>query len=905
MAAIVPHTANAIFAVSLLPPRILFRFPSMPTSPSPSTAPPLLSTTSLSLSSSKPCHGLFNSTSPTQYLTFPQSAVSNSESLFASRPVDNSLSPITSGFNLLRLSTRYGDADLARAVHARFLKLDEDIYLGNALFSAYLRLGLVRDADRVFSGLFCPNVVSYTALISGFSKSNREDDAVELFFAMLDSGIEPNEYTFVAILTACSRNMDYQLGSQVHGIVIKLGYMSCVFICNALMGFYSECGFLELVLRLFDEMLERDITSWNTVISSVVKEFRYDEAFDYFRGMQRSYGLRVDHFSLSTLLTASAGSVMTLKGQQLHALALKVGLESHLSVSNALIGFYTKCGRVNDVMALFEAMPIRDVITWTGMITSYMEFGKLDLAVEAFNKMPERNYVSYNAVLAGLSKNGEWSRALELFIEMLEEGMEISDYTLTSIINVCGLLENFKVSQQIQGFIIKFGILSNYCIETALVDMYTRCGRMEDAKKMFHQRSLENDCTAMLTSMICRYARSGQLNEAISLFHSGQSEGAIVMDEVVSTSILSLCGSIGFHEMGKQMHCHSLKSGLITDIGVVNATVSMYSKCWNMDDAVRVFNTMNAQDIVSWNSLVAGHLLHRQGDKALEIWKKMDKTGIKPDDITFVLIISAYRHTELNLVDSCRGLFVSMETKYNIKPTSEHYASFVSVLGRWGLLEEAEETIRKMPFKPDVCVWRALLDSCRFHKNERMETLAGKCILAMEPKDPFTYILKSNLYSASGRWHYSEKVREEMREKGYRKHPSQSWIVHENKIHSFYTRDKSHPREKDIYSGLNILILECLKVGYVPNTSFVLQEVEEHQKKEFLFYHSGKLAATFGILMSKPGKPIRIVKNVLLCGDCHTFLKYVSMITRRKIFLRDTSGFHCFANGKCSCKGYW
>ncbi|XP_022977236.1 pentatricopeptide repeat-containing protein At5g03800 [Cucurbita maxima] len=903
MAAIVPHSANAISAASLLPSAIPFRFPSMPINSSPSTPPPpLLSKTSLSLCNPKPCHLPLNSTSPTHFLAC---AVSISEPLFASRSVYNSTSPITSGFDLLRLSTRYGDADLARAVHACFLKLEEDVYLGNALIATYLRLGLVQDADKVFSGLSCPNVVSYSAMISGFSKSNREDEAVELFFAMLDSGIEPNEYTFVAILTACIRNMDYQLGSQIHDIIIKLGYLNCVFICNALLGFYSKCGFLELVLRLFDEMPERDITSWNTVISSLVSEFRYDEAFGYFRGMQRSEGLRVDNFSLSTLLTASTGSVKPMKGQQLHALGLKVGLESHLSVSNSLIGFYTKCGSVNDVMKLFEAMPIRDVITWTGMITSYMEFGKSDLAVEVFNNMPERNCVSYNAVLAGLSRNGNGSRALELFIEMLDEGMEISDCTLTSIINACGLLRNLKLSQQIQCFIIKFGILSNSCIETALVDMYTRLGRMADAEKMFHQRSLENDYTAMLTSMICGYARNKQLNEAISLFHSGQSEGAIVMDEVVSTSILSLCGSIGFHEMGKQMHCHALKSGIITDTGVGNATVSMYSKCWNMDDAVRVFDTMNMQDVVSWNGLISGHLLHRQGDKTLEIWKKMEKAGVKPDNITFVLIISAYKHTELDLVDRCRSLFFSMKTKYNIKPTSEHYASFISVLGRWGYLEEAEETIRRIPFEPGVNVWRALLDSCRINKNERLEKVAARCILAVEPKDPFTYILKSNLYSASGRWLYSEKVREDMREKGFRKHPSQSWIIHENRIHSFYARDKSHPQVKDIYSGLDILVLECLKAGYVPDTSFVLQEVEEHQKKEFLFYHSGKLAATFGILLTRPGQPVRIVKSVRLCGDCHTFLKYVSIITRRKIFVRDTSGFHCFADGQCSCKDYW
>jgi hypothetical protein len=156
----------------------------------------------------------------------------------------------------------------------------------------------------------------------------------------------------------------------------------------------------------------------------------------------------------------------------------------------------------------------------------------------------------------------------------------------------------------------------------------------------------------------------------------------------------------------------------------------------------------------------------------------------------------------------------------------------------------------------------------------------------MEPVDPSTYILVSNLYSASRRWHWSEMVREDMRERGFQKHWGRSWIIYQNKIHSFYAKDKSHPQVKDIYSGLEILILECLKAGYVPDTSFVLHEVEEHQKKYFLFYHSAQLAATYELLNTRPRKPIRILNNIILCGNCHTFLKYVSIITKRDFFKR-------------------
>lgn len=896
----------------------LSHFASKPTSPLPSSSSQLsLQTSSLFLSSSK-SKSLHHHHHHHNYVFFAASATQSllppkPQPLFTSGSFDDPSSPeIRSGcdihglLDLLRLSARCGDVELAKAVHAFILKVEEeDIFLSNALIAAYVKLGLVVEAYRAFRSISSPNVVSYTGLISGFSKSNREDEAIKLFFRMRSSGIEPNEYSFVAILTACIRILELELGFQVHALAVKMGYLDSAFVSNALMGLYGKCRCMDLVLKLFDELPHRDLASWNTAIFSLVNEFVYGKAFEFFREMRRNDGLGVDHITVSTLLTACTDSNALVEGQEIHAHAIKFGLETNLSVSNALIGFYTKCGSVKDVMALFERMLVTDTITWTEMITAYMKFGLMDLALEAFEKMPERNSISYNALLTGFCKNELGWKALNLFTNMVEECIELTDFTLTSVVNACGLITDRKVSEQIHGFIVKCGIGSNTCIEAALLDMCTRCGRMADAKKMFNRWPVHLDSSVVLTSMICGYARNGQLDEGISLFQLSQSEGTMVVDEVASTSVLGLCGSIGFHDMGKQMHSLVIKSGFLTDLGVGNAIVSMYAKCWNMEGAIKAFETMAEHDVVSWNCLIAGHLLHRQGDEALAVWSKMEKTGITPDKITFTLIISAYRHTKANLVDNCRSLLFSMKTNYDIEPTSEHFASFVGVLGYWDLLEEAEEMVSKLPFEPDVSVWRSLLNSCRIRLNTAMGKRVAKRILAMEPNDPSTYILVSNLYSASGRWHCSEMVREVMRERGFRKLPGQSWIVHQNKIYSFYARDKSHPQVKDIYSGLEILILECLKAGYVPDTSFVLHEIEEHQKKDFLFNHSAKLAATFGLLMTKPGKPVRVVKNIVLCGDCHTFLKYVSIVTRREIFVRDASGFHCFSSGQCSCKDYW
>ncbi|KAF7848553.1 hypothetical protein BT93_L1856 [Corymbia citriodora subsp. variegata] len=578
-----------------------------------------------------------------------------------------------------------------------------------------------------------------------------------------------------------------------------------------------------------------------------------------------------------------------------HAVVLRQELEENPSLGNALIVAYLKLGRTSDAYSVFDGLPHPNVVSYTAVVSG---LAKADRGLEAVE-------VFFRLMGSGLCKNGKASEVLDLFISMVEDGLELTDYTLTTVAKACGLLGAGKLSEQLQGFIIKFGPLANACVEAALLDMCTHCGRMVDAGKMFKRWPFEWDSSIICTSMICGYARNGLPDEAILLFCRCKVEGSIILDEVASTSILGVCGTLGSDKMGEQIHCHVLKSGLFSDLEVSNSLISMYSKCWNMDAAKKVFNIMPAHDVVSWNGLIAGFIIHRRGDDALSVWSNLHDAGIKPDKISILLVISAYKYTKMCLVDECCRFFSSIQTEFDMEPSQEHYTSFVGVLGFWGFLELAEKTISNMPFEPEASVWRALLDGCRIHSNAILGKRVIKHLLLMEPRDPSTYVLVANLYSASGRWHCSETVRKEMRVKGFQKQPSRSWVIHQDKIISFYTRDKSHSQAKDIYSGLEILISECQKAGYVPDTSFVLQEVGEHQKMDFLFYHSAKLAAAFGLLMNRPGKPIKIVKNISVCGDCHQFLKYTSAITNRQILLRDASGFHYFSSGRCSCNDRW
>ncbi|XP_071701894.1 pentatricopeptide repeat-containing protein At5g03800-like isoform X2 [Rutidosis leptorrhynchoides] len=869
----------------------------LPISTTTATAAPSSSSLSSSSSSSSSSSTIFPKLSP------PNSTI-------------NSLSFSNKIPHLLQLSLQTKNNKLAMSIHTSLIKNlqtnnPKHTYFFNTLILTYFKLGLSFHAYKVFNSLQYPDVVTFTSIISWLSKSKFDHDvdkAVNFFFQMRDLGIELNEYSFVAILTVCGRFSDLQFGLQVHCLAVKLGFVDDSFVGNALMGFYCRFhGCLDCVVKVFDEMSQRgstNISSWNTVISCFIKECMYDKALELFHDLLvGTDGVEVDGFTLSTVLTACTEHGAINEGFGVHACAVKYGLvDDNLSVGNALIGFYSKCGNVKDVVRLFDRMVNKDVITWTQMISAYMESGLVEMAEEVFDKMPERNCVSYNTLLQGFCQKGYASKALRMFCIMVNEGVELDDFSLSIVINACGLLADKSTSEQIHGFVLKCGYGLNDRIESALIDMCTKCGRIDDAEELFNSHSLTQNSSIIWTSMICGYARHGLPFEALSLFFKGQGENFIAIDEVVSTAVLGVCATLGFDQIGQQIHSNAIKLDLLHDIKVGNALIGMYSKCGNMIAAIRVFDSMKRHDIVSWNSLLACYIFHKQGDNALDLWEKMKKKNIKPDSITTLLIISAYTHTKLNMVNECYAFFQYMKTSYNIGPDSNHYASLVNVFGKWGLLEEAYDIIKNMPYEPDPFVWKALLDQCRTHMNTVIGKKAAKEILAKKPNDPSTYILVSNLYSASGRWHCSETVREEMREKGIQKRPGKSWIIHENKVHSFYARDKSHARFKDIYSGLDILVMECLKIGYVPDTNFVLHEVEEHQKRDFLYYHSAKLAVTYGLLMTNGRMPVRVMKNILLCGDCHSFFKYVSIVTKREIHIRDASGFHCFANGECTCK---
>jgi hypothetical protein len=230
----------------------------------------------------------------------------------------------------------------------------------------------------------------------------------------------------------------------------------------------------------------------------------------------------------------------------------------------------------------------------------------------------------------------------------------------------------------------------------------------------------------------------------------------------------------------------------------------------------------------------------------------------------------------------------------------------VDLLGRSGQTEDAYEFIKSMPLEPTSVVWCALLGACRVHKNHELAVVAANKLLELEPDNPGNYVLVSNVFAEMGKWSDAKEVRARISERGLRKDPACSWTEIGNNVHTFTARDHSHRDAERIHLKLAEITEKLRKEGgYIEDTRFVLHDVSEEEKVDVLHRHSERLAIAFGLISTRPGTPLRIAKNLRVCGDCHEFTKLVSKLFEREIVVRDANRFHHFIGGSCSCGDFW
>lgn len=573
-----------------------------------------------------------------------------------------------------------------------------------------------------------------------------------------------------------------------------------------------------------------------------------------------------DRFTFPSLFK-SCGDLW--EGKQLHCHSTKLGFVSDSYIQNTLMNMYSNCGCLISARKVFDKMLEKSVVSWATMIDAYAQW---DQPIEA----------------------------LKLFDKMESESVDPNEVTLVNVLTACAKARDLKMAKRVHQYIEEYGFGNHLKLNTALMDVYCKCGCVLLARDLFDKMPEKNLFSWNI--MINGHVEDSNYDEAFLLFREMQLKGE-KGDKVTMISLLLACSHLGALELGKWLHAYIEKEKIEVDVALGTTLVDMYAKCGSIDGASEVFRKLPEKDVMTWTALISGFAMCGQGKKALEHFHEMQMSGVKPDAITFIGVLAACSHA--GLVDEGILHFNSMHEVYGIQPSIEHYGCMVDILGRAGRIAEAEELIRKMQMPPDRFVLGGLLGACRVHGNLEAAERAAQQLLELDPDDDGAYVLLSNLYSSMKKWEEAKRIRELMAERNVKKAPGCSLIEVDGIVHEFVKGDSSHPQSTNIYEMLQDMIERLKKAGYVPEKSEVLLDIDEEEKETALSVHSEKLAIAFGLISTNPGTTIRVVKNLRVCSDCHTATKIISKVYNREIIVRDRNRFHRFQDGSCSCKDFW
>ncbi|CAN1814080.1 Pentatricopeptide repeat-containing protein At5g66520 [Linum perenne] len=527
--------------------------------------------------------------------------------------------------------------------------------------------------------------------------------------------------------------------------------------------------------------------------------------------------------------------------------------------------------------------------------------GNLEYAQKVFDRMEGvADTLMWNTVIRGYANSSKPELSLFLYSQMLACSVPHNTYTFPFLLKACSNLSALEETRQIHGQIVKLGFGSEVYATNALLHAYTSSGCVNSGRHLFNL--INQPDTVTWNSMINGYMKCGLDKEALKLFHEMQAAGK-KLDKVILTSALSACAQLGALDQGRWIHAHIKRSGMQIDSILGCALIDMYAKCGDMEEAIEMFDKMEAKSVHAWTAIIFGFAIHGQGREALTWFRKMKEDGIKPNLVTFTAILTACSYA--GLIEEGKLLFNSIEEDHILNPTIEHYGCMVDLLGRAGFLTEAKDLIKRMPVKPNAIIWGSLLKACKIHGNLELGKQIGKLVIEMNPDHGGRYIHLANIHAAAKEWELAAKARRQMKEHGVLKFPGCSTISLNSIVHEFLAGDRTHPEAGTIYSTWNQIADRLLQEGYKPVTRELMLDLEDSEKETVVSQHSEKLAITFGLIHGKPGTVIRIFKNLRVCEDCHTAMKLISRIYNRQIVMRDRTRFHCFRDGECSCADYW
>ncbi|ONK57247.1 uncharacterized protein A4U43_C10F18110 [Asparagus officinalis] len=659
-----------------------------------------------------------------------------------------------------------------KSLHSQIIKhgLYSIVFIANNLMGMYCDFKLYSDAQKLFDEMPERNVVSWTTSISAHMHAGNPYKALKVFTQMLDFAYEePNRYTYSIVLKSCALVGDLEMGKWIHDRVSRNTQLRFdTVLVNAVLDMYVKCGSLEEARKVLDGDCPLNSTSWNTMISGYMKYGDLIEAenlfiqvsepdavsfntmiagfakredsmaLDYVYMMHKG-GIKLDNYTFPSALKMCGFLKSERMGEQIHAYIIKPGFMYSSFIGPSLIDMYSNCGRMNEATRLCD-----EYSTCVGSVSDQLAL--------------------LNSMASGLVLNGRDKSSLNLVSKIHNSGLVLDAFMLSSALKACINLHNIRLGLQVHGFIITNGYQLDQIVGSILINLYAISGKLEDSLTLF--RSLPHKDKISWTVLITNCVQKESIQLAFSLFRQ-MIYRKIEADHFVISSILKACASLPWLRGGEQVHSFCIRGGFESDNFILASLIDLYSKCGNIDDGLKVFESVTQKDTVCWTGIIVGCGYNGRAKEAIELLQTMTNSGEEPNNITFLGVLSACRHA--GLVKEACDMFNRMRENHGLVPSLEHYCVMVDILSRDGRFEEAKKLLSDMPYEPGKNMWNAMLGASMTHQNADL----GKLIIL--PFDSSGYATMANIYARLGMWEHATKLRELMRRVSH-KESGKSWI---------------------------------------------------------------------------------------------------------------------------------
>ncbi|CAN1124106.1 Pentatricopeptide repeat-containing protein At2g13600 [Linum perenne] len=509
-----------------------------------------------------------------------------------------------------RLIDAYGKCGCLGDAQKLFDKMPvRNTFTWNSIVSTLMKSGFLDEGVRLFEAIPQPDLCSWNLMVAGFAQYDELQNALDYLSRMHMENFVLNEYTFGSGLSACAGLKDLKMGTQLHALVLKCQYNVDVCMGSALVDMYSKCGAMDCAQKVFDELQEKNIVSWNCLITCYEQNGPAKKAIDVFIEMMEN-SFEPDEVTLASVVSACATLASLKHGSEIHARVVKCDkLRRDLILGNALVDMYAKCGKISEARSVYDRIPVRNVISETSMLSGYAKVASFKSARLMFTKMMQRDVVSWNALIAGYTQNGENEEALRLFCMLKRESISPTHYTFGNLLNACANLADLQLGKQAHGHVLKHGFRFRYhedpdtFVGNSLIDMYMKCGAVEDGHRVF-RGMVEKDYVSW-NAMIVGYAQNGYGVEALELFKEMLVSGD-KPDHVTMIGVLCACSHAGLVEEGRYYFSSMSKEyGLTPEKDHYTCMVDLLGRAGCLDEAKDLIETMPMEpDAVIWGSLL-------------------------------------------------------------------------------------------------------------------------------------------------------------------------------------------------------------------------------------------------------------------------------------------------------------